>query len=112
MSIQSEINRINTAKNNIATAIANKGVSVPNGTKLDGMAGLISGISVGVDTSNDTVTEEVLLYGYTAHNAAGNQIAGIAGARMAGESIILNGTVIGETLEWGTYQWPILVASL
>lgn len=112
MSIQSEINRLNTAKSDIATAIANKGVAVPSGTKIDGMAGLITGIQTGADTSRDTVTESVLLYGYTAHNAAGDAITGIAGARMEGEVLIHNGTVTGETLEWGDYQWPILVASL
>lgn len=112
MSIQSEINRLTTAKSDIATAIANKGVAVPSGTKIDEMAGLIAGIQVGVDTSKDTVTEDVLLFGYTAHNAAGNAITGTAGARMEGEALALNGTVTGETLEWGDYQWPILVASL
>jgi hypothetical protein len=112
MSIQSEINRITTAKNDIATAIANKGVAVPSGTKIDGMAGLIAGIQTGADTSNDTVTEEVLLYGYTAHDSAGNAITGIAGARVEGEVLLHRGTVTGETLEWGEYQWPILVVSL
>ena len=111
MSIQSEINRLNTAKSDIATAIANKGVAVPSGTKIDGMAGLITDIQVGVDTSNDTVTEDVLLFGYTAHNAAGNAITGIAGARIEGKALILNGTVTGKTLEWEDYQWPILVKS-
>lgn len=47
MSVQSEINRINTAKSDIATAITNKGVAVPSGTKLDGMAALIDGIESG-----------------------------------------------------------------
>lgn len=112
MSIQSEINRLTAAKSDIATAITNKGVAVPSGTKIDGMAGLITDIQTGVDTSNDTVTESVLLYGYTAHNAEGNAVTGIAGARMEGEALALNGTVTGETLEWGDYQWPILVASL
>lgn len=36
----------------------------------------ISGIQTGVDTSGDTVTDSVLLDGYTAHNAAGEQISG------------------------------------
>ena len=44
MSVQAEINRIEEAKNAIGTAIAGKGVTVPNGTKLDGMAGLINNI--------------------------------------------------------------------
>lgn len=49
MSVQSEINRIETAKAAIGTAIAGKGVAVPSGTKLDGMAALIDGIEQGND---------------------------------------------------------------
>ena len=41
MSVQSEIDRIAGAKSDISTAITNKGVTVPSGTKLDGMAALI-----------------------------------------------------------------------
>jgi hypothetical protein len=44
-----EINRIETAKAAIGTAIAGKGVAVPSGTKLDGMAALIDGIEQGSD---------------------------------------------------------------
>lgn len=44
MSVQTEINRIESAKTAIATAIAGKGVTVPSGTKLDGMAALIRSI--------------------------------------------------------------------
>ena len=47
MSVQSEITRIETAKTNIATAITNKGVTVPDGTLLDGMASLIESIEAG-----------------------------------------------------------------
>ena len=47
MSVQTEINRIESAKTAIATAIAGKGVTVPSGTKLDGMAALIEGIETG-----------------------------------------------------------------
>ena len=47
MSVQSEINRIAGAKSDIATAITNKGVTVPSGTKLDGMAALIGSIESG-----------------------------------------------------------------
>lgn len=44
MSVQTEIDRIESAKTAIATAIAGKGVTVPSGTKLDGMAALIRSI--------------------------------------------------------------------
>lgn len=47
MSIQSEITRISGAKTAIGTAITNKGVTVPAGTKIDGMANLIAQISGG-----------------------------------------------------------------
>ena len=47
MSVHSEIDRIAGAKSDIATAITNKGVTVPSGTKLDGMAALIDSISGG-----------------------------------------------------------------
>ena len=47
MSVQQQIDRIEAAKEAIATAITGKGVTVPSGTKLDGMAGLIDDIEAG-----------------------------------------------------------------
>ena len=47
MSINSEITRISNAKTAIAESIANKGVTVPSGTKIDGMATLIDSIQTG-----------------------------------------------------------------
>ena len=47
MSVQSEINRINGAKNDIKEAIEAKGVEVPSNTKITGMAALISQIAAG-----------------------------------------------------------------
>lgn len=47
MSISSEITRISNAKTAIAESIANKGVTVPSGTKIDGMATLIDNIQTG-----------------------------------------------------------------
>lgn len=44
--IDTLITGIQTSKGNIATAIENKGVTVPSGTKLAGMATLINQISV------------------------------------------------------------------
>ena len=49
-----EIDRIETAKASIKAAIEGKGVSVPSGTKIDGMSGYIDAI----DTSEDL--DEVL----------------------------------------------------
>lgn len=47
MSVQTEITRIEGAKTAIATAIAGKGVTVPDATLLDGMAALIESIEAG-----------------------------------------------------------------
>lgn len=51
MSISSEINRLQMAKSDIASAIEEKGVTVSEDTKLDGMAALISAIQAESDTS-------------------------------------------------------------
>lgn len=47
MSVQTEITRIESAKTAIATAIEGKGVAVPTGTKLDGLAALVESIEAG-----------------------------------------------------------------
>ena len=63
MSVQEQIDRLNNAKTSIGNAIAAKGVSVPSGTKLDGMAALIEGIEDGVDVSGADATAENVLSG-------------------------------------------------
>ena len=47
MSIQTDLTRIKNAKAAIQTAIEGKGVTVPSGTLLDGMAALIASIEAG-----------------------------------------------------------------
>ena len=47
MSIQTELTRITNAKTAIKAAIEGKGVTVPDGTLLDGMASLIESIEAG-----------------------------------------------------------------
>ena len=54
MSIQTELTRLTNAKTAIQTAIEGKGVTVPSGTLLDGMAALIESIEAG-STSNNIV---------------------------------------------------------
>lgn len=56
MSIQSEINRIKAAAAAIAASIARKGVTVPDGTKLDGMAALVDSIQSGGGSGGDAPT--------------------------------------------------------
>jgi hypothetical protein len=67
MSIKNEIERLQNAKSNIASAITRKGVSVPEGVKLDGMGELIDEIETGVDTSDATASSNEILLGETAY---------------------------------------------
>ena len=59
MRIQTELTRITNAKAAIKTAIEGKGVTVPDGTMLDGMAALIESIEAGggesVEISKGTI---------------------------------------------------------
>ena len=68
MSVQTEITRIESAKTAIATAIEGKGVTVPDGTLLDGMAPLIESIeagggnfATGTFTTTDDITSNVVI---------------------------------------------------
>ena len=53
MGIQTELTRITNAKAAIKTAIEGKGVTVPDGTLLDGMAALIDSIEAGGGSGGD-----------------------------------------------------------
>ena len=72
MSIQSEIDRIAGAKTAIATAIAGKGVTVPDATLLDGMAALIKSIEAGGGSENQLV--------YGTYTPASDQTAAYGGS--------------------------------
>ena len=71
MSIQTELTRITNAKAAIKTAIEGKGVTVPDGTLLDGMASLIESIetggggsgnfAAGTFTTTDDITSNVVI---------------------------------------------------
>lgn len=67
MSVQSEITRLQNAKAAIKAAIEGKGVTVPNGTLLDGMASLIESIQAGsggfenIQTVTGSFTPESLI---------------------------------------------------
>lgn len=77
MSIAFEITALTTDRNNIRTALVNQGVTDAANHGFDDFASDIANISSGsVDLSNDTVTSDVLLDGYTAHDASGTLITG------------------------------------
>ena len=63
MSVQTEITRIESAKTAIATAIEGKGVTVPDGTLLDGMAPLIESIETGGSSTPGT-PGDITFYDY------------------------------------------------
>lgn len=62
MSIQTELTRITNAKAAIKAAIEGKGVTVPDGTLLDGMAALIESIEAGGGGSNYIVEKHVVTF--------------------------------------------------
>lgn len=71
MSIQSELTRLTNAKAAIQTAIEGKGVTVPSGTLLDGMASLIESIEVGggnFATGTFTTTDDIMSNVVINHN--------------------------------------------
>lgn len=55
MSVQTELDRLNAAKNSLKTAIEGKGVAVPDGTKLDGYSTLVE--QIGGGGSNVVIVE-------------------------------------------------------
>lgn len=67
MSIQTELTRITNAKAAIKTAIEGKGVTVPDGTMLDGMATLIESIQAGGGTTYGAYIPSEDLGIYNAH---------------------------------------------
>ena len=73
MSIQTELTRIINAKAAIKTAIEGKGVTVPDGILLDGMASLIDGIEGGgcTITSGSFTPASDPTYGYTVTHGLG-----------------------------------------
>lgn len=74
--IAQNLEALRQAKTDIASAITTKGGTVAQGDGLSDFATDIGTIPSGVDTSSDTVTAATLKSGYTAHNAAGQQITG------------------------------------
>lgn len=73
MSIQTELTRLTNAKAAIQAAIEGKGVTVPDGTLLDGMASLIEAIEAGggAQIAYGTFTPTEDTYNYTVNHNLG-----------------------------------------
>lgn len=110
MSIQSQINRINKAKNDIKTELQNKQVTVPDGTTIDGMAPLIATIKTEPNLQIKTITP-------TAESqtvSADSQYDGLSSVVVNGDtnlvaSNIKNGvTIFGITGIWASGNYSIV----
>lgn len=89
--------------NSIENAIVQKGVPVPDGTPTSEYGEKILSIETGVDTSGDTVVPSALREGYTAHDAAGQEITGTIPDYSGGNTVELTSPE-GATLNTaGTY---------
>ena len=82
MSIQSEINRINGAKETMRTYLSNSGVDVPTSASIDEMAALLSSVPSGIAVTQYTGT--LLASGWAADaNGYQAQTITIAGLKAA-----------------------------
>lgn len=94
MSIQTEVNRIKTAKADIVQAIRDKGVTVPTTAKVGDLATYISSIKTGADIKTCNVTinivDNVELLGVTATQFADGAVNTFSQNKSSGQFEIPN----------------------
>lgn len=104
MSVQTEITRLESAKQAIASAIADKGVSVPDGTMLDGMAALIESITAG--SGGSTASWMVASGSIT---GGGTKTVTISGIPFNPKTVMLRCNVSSTS---SSYGWMVFLASI
>ena len=116
MSVQSEITRIESAKTAIATAIEGKGVTVPTGTKLDGLAALVESIEAGggadISPWSDMVTFSIIpaedLTGYIDFTSFTPDITSLPDAFILGQRAKTSGSPYVQSIfrmnTWNTWR--------
>lgn len=75
MPLEVKIHRISDASDQIKNILVQKGISVPEGTKIDELPVLLAPLA---DVSGDSVAPESLAAGVTAHDKTGTPITGTA----------------------------------
>lgn len=95
MSIATDLVRIQNAKASIKTAIRGKGITVPDETKLDGMAPLIQSIKQGITPTGTKAITENGTYDVTNFASAEVHVPGNPCSRLFTGEIV--STVVGES---------------
>ena len=98
MSVRTEINRISGAKDALVASIGNKGVAIPNGTKIDGLSPYVDAIAtpklqsktVSPSTSSQTVKPDSSYNGLSqvTVNAMPSGSCTVAGGALSGGSAV------------------------
>lgn len=100
MSVQTQIDRLESAKQAIASAITGKGVTVPNGTMLDGMAALIESIEAGGGNSSDGASEPLYETGTIKPTqgsySSGDTICSISGLSFTPQHVVFSLEPMGQ----------------
>lgn len=97
MSVQTQIDRISGAVSAALTALTEKGVTVPAGTKVDGLAALISGIEAGGGSGGGKLVNG----SFTPSTYAGTMTV-THGLGKVPNFILLAGKNISHNLDYGT----------
>ena len=90
MSIASDKTRIENAVESIKSAISDKGITVPDGTKIDGLAALVSAIESGAEVSiGECVSSDMLSAAFSGVSGKNNYLLGLASAaNLSGQFIL------------------------